>query len=292
MRALANPVVGGEVVGPLVHMRDGRPVVDSVAIAHAFGRSHKHVLRTLDSLIEDRTITEPNFGLSEYRDASGKACRLIELDEHGALVALPFVGGRRSRLGQKQLVAEFFSMRETLRAKAATAQKQAEQAPMLKSPAGDLALAESIGRLLNVSQSGRVALLRRVAERHGLDESLLPTYVVDAPSDALPGSSEATEPISKLLKDAGVGLSAVRFNHLLEFAGLLEKRKRRTTQKRFESGEKHFWVITRVGLKFGKNLTDARSPRETVPHWYVDRFDELRAHLRPFYRQMLAEEAL
>ncbi|MEM5330366.1 Rha family transcriptional regulator [Paraburkholderia sp. JHI2823] len=287
-----NPVVGGEAVGPLVHLRDGRPVVDSVAIARAFGRSHKHVLRTLDSLIEDLTITEPNFGLSEYRDASGKACRLIELDEHGALVALPFVGGRRSRLGQKQLVAEFFAMRETLRAMARDAQKHAAPAPTLKSPAGDLALAESIGRLLNVSPSGRVALLRRVAERHGLDESLLPTYVVDAPSDALPGSSEATAPISTLLRDAGVALSAARFNRLLEFAGLLEKRNRRTTQKHFASGEKSFWMVTPAGLRYGKNLTDSRSPRETQPHWYVGRFAELRTHLRPIFRRMQAEDAL
>ena len=29
------------------------------------------------------------------------------------------------------------------------------------------------------------------------------------------------------------------------------------------------------GLRFGKNLTSPQSPRETQPHWYVERFAEL-----------------
>ncbi|RKR44569.1 Rha family transcriptional regulator [Paraburkholderia sp. BL17N1] len=292
MRTLVDSTARLDAVESLVRLRDGVPVVDSLKIARTFGRSHKHVLRTLDSLIADQTITEPNFGPSEYRDASGKACRLIELDEHGALVTMPFIGGRKSCLGQKQLVAEFLAMRETLRAMASDTQKHAAPAPTLKSPIGDLALAESIGRLLNVSPSGRVALLRHVAKNHSLDETLLPAYVVDAPSDAMPGSSEATAPISVLLKEAGVGLSAVRFNRLLEYAGLMEKRTRRTTQKRFGGGVKSFWLVTPEGLRFGKNLIDTRAPRETVPHWYVGRFAELRTHLRPIFRRMQAEEAL
>ncbi|MNE73519.1 hypothetical protein D3C80_1695370 [compost metagenome] len=36
-----------------------------------------------------------------------------------------------------------------------------------------------------------------------------------------------------------------------------------------------FWSITDKGLRYGKNLTSPQSPRETQPHWYVDRFLEL-----------------
>ncbi|MNE95408.1 hypothetical protein D3C80_1934900 [compost metagenome] len=36
-----------------------------------------------------------------------------------------------------------------------------------------------------------------------------------------------------------------------------------------------FWAITDKGLRYGKNLTSPQCPRETQPHWYVDRFPEL-----------------
>ena len=292
MQALVKSASGLGEVDCLVRLRDGVPTVTSLVIAREFGRRHDNVLRTLDSLIKDETIDRLNFEETSYTDDMNRAQRMIELDEAAALIAMPFIGGRNSRLGQKRLVHAFFAMREQLQAVALEAQKAAASAPMPKSPVGDLALAESIGRVLNVSQSGRVALLRHVAKSHGLDETLLPAYVVDAPSDAASGSSEATAPISRLLTDSGVRLGPSRFNRLLEFAGLLEKRTRRTTQKRFQSGEKHFWVIAPAGLRFGKNLIDTHSPRETVPHWYVGRFAELRAHLRPIYLRMQAEEAL
>ena len=38
-----------------------------------------------------------------------------------------------------------------------------------------------------------------------------------------------------------------------------------------------FWGVTDKGLKYGKNLTSPQCPRETQPHWYVDRFLELAA---------------
>ncbi|MDR5878802.1 Rha family transcriptional regulator [Caballeronia sp. LZ032] len=291
MTAVVNIVAALEADRGLLRVRDGVPVVDSLVIAREFGRRHDNVLQTLDSLVADGTINHLDSKAVEYRDAKGEKRRAIELDERGALIVMPFVGGRKSRLGQKRLVDAFLEMRDRLRA-TAEAQKQAALAPMLKSPVGDLALAESIGRLLNVSPSGRVELLRHVAKNHGLDESLLPAYVVDAPADAPPGSSEATAPITQLLKEHDVQMGPVAFNRLLEHAGLLAKRIRCTTQARFEGGEKSFWMITGAGLRFGKNLVDVRSPRETAPHWFVSRFPDLLSSLRPVYRKLRQEGSL
>jgi hypothetical protein len=33
--------------------------------------------------------------------------------------------------------------------------------------------------------------------------------------------------------------------------------------------------VTEKGMAYGKNLTSPQCPRETQPHWYVDRFLEL-----------------
>jgi hypothetical protein len=57
-------------------------------------------------------------------------------------------------------------------------------------PAGDLALIETYSRMLDVAPSGRLAMLRKVADKHGLDQDLLPPYVIDAPSDMRAVSSE------------------------------------------------------------------------------------------------------
>ena len=87
---------------------------DSLTIAEAFGRRHDHVLRSIDQLIADGTIGLPNFGASSYLNKQNKAQRLISLDERGFLIAMPFIGGRRARQGQVQLVDEFLALRREL----------------------------------------------------------------------------------------------------------------------------------------------------------------------------------
>ncbi|RQQ34967.1 Rha family transcriptional regulator [Burkholderia stagnalis] len=101
----------------LVHVRAGDLVTDSLTIAREFGRRHDHVLRTLDSMIADGTVGCPNFEETSYTDEWNRRQRMIELDERGALIAMPFVGGRNSRAGQVRLVDAFLGMREQLRAR-------------------------------------------------------------------------------------------------------------------------------------------------------------------------------
>ncbi|MBB3255445.1 prophage antirepressor-like protein [Paraburkholderia bannensis] len=141
---------------------------------------------------------------------------------------------------------------------------------------GDLALAEAAARMLNVSQSGRVTLLTRVAKIHGLSAEILPRHAIDAPSDSNTGSSEATSSATDLLKAHGSAMNAARFNAALARLGYMHKRMRKTSQKaRYPSGEKAYWVITQHGLAYGKNVVDAQSPRETQPQWFVSRFADL-----------------
>jgi len=87
--------------------------VDSRAIAKEFGRQHKNVLQTLDELLADKTISRLESKPSNYIKR-GKEYRCFELNEAGFLKAMPFIGGRKSREGQKRLVDEFLRLRKQL----------------------------------------------------------------------------------------------------------------------------------------------------------------------------------
>lgn len=109
----------------LIKIDNGQPMVSSVTVACEFGRQHKNVLQTLDSLIADGTLTELEFKPSQYVDDSGKSNRCFDLDEDGFLIAMPFIGGKQARQGQRKLVKEFGKLRRAMVRKAETAWQQA-----------------------------------------------------------------------------------------------------------------------------------------------------------------------
>ncbi|CAB3855517.1 hypothetical protein LMG26846_02213 [Achromobacter insuavis] len=145
-----------------------------------------------------------------------------------------------------------------------------EAAPRL---VGELAIMECFTRLLRPAPSSQVAMLQHIAKNHRLDTSFLPAYVVDAAPDGPVGSSMKTASLTALLKEHGITITPAAYNALLQDAGMLEDRQRYS--KSAPGKVKHFWSITDKGLRYGKNITAPASPRETQPHWYVDRFAEL-----------------
>lgn len=136
---------------------------------------------------------------------------------------------------------------------------------------GEIAIMECFTRLLKPAPSSQMLMLTKIAENNGLDPKFLPGYAVDAAPDAAGGSSMPTKSATALLKDFGLGGSVVSFNRRLEAGGYLKVLTRKNSKQEIVS----FWSITDKGLAYGKNLTSPQSPRETQPHWYVDRFLEL-----------------
>ena len=98
----------------LVHFHMGKPVTDSLAISNEFASRHDNVLQKLDGLISDGTIGRLDFKESSYVNVQNKTQRMIELTERGALIAMPFIGGRNSRAGQVRLVNAFLILRDNL----------------------------------------------------------------------------------------------------------------------------------------------------------------------------------
>jgi hypothetical protein len=136
---------------------------------------------------------------------------------------------------------------------------------------GELAILECFTRLLKPAPSSQVMMLSQIAANNGLDAKFLPGYAVDAAPDAVGGSSMPTKSATALLKDNDIRCSPAAFNRALADNGFLKTMQRKNSKQE----PVDFWSVTEKGLKYGKNLTSPQSPRETQPHWYVDRFPEL-----------------
>lgn len=149
----------------------------------------------------------------------------------------------------------------------------ARSIPMASKLAGEMAIMECYTRLLKPAASSQIMMLAKISQNNGLDCNFLPAYAVDAAADSTDGSSMPTKALTALLRDNSIKMSAPAFNLLLNSAGILKRLQRPNSKHEVVE----FWSVTDKGLRFGKNLTSPANPRETQPHWYVDRFVELAA---------------
>lgn len=142
-----------------------------------------------------------------------------------------------------------------------------------KIPAKDaMEAAEVAVRMLNLPPSGVIRYTQAVANQYGIALPS-PDYAIDNGGAIIAGegSSRVTKSATALLKEAGAGMSAIRFNKLAIAAGILEEKTRPSSK----GGDKKFIAITDRGLKYGKNLISPSNPRETQPHWFEDSFSKL-----------------
>ncbi|WP_053151102.1 BRO family protein [Pseudomonas sp. P97.38] len=145
------------------------------------------------------------------------------------------------------------------------------QGPNNSKIVGELAILECFDRLLKPAPSSKMMMLAQIATNNGLDAKFLPGYAVDAAPDAAGGSSMPTKAITALIKDHSIASTPRAFNLALKDHGFLALLQRRSSKGDMVD----FWSVTEKGLQYGKNLTSPQCPRETQPHWYVDRFLEL-----------------
>ncbi|BFH15879.1 hypothetical protein WJ0W_003315 [Paenibacillus melissococcoides] len=120
---------------------------------------------------------------------------------------------------------------------------------------------EAASNILRLPESGKLKLMGDFAKAHRLNVPL-PAYAVN---------EDVTESATVLLKKHGAPFGAARFNTLLIQHGLLEERERPSSK----GGVKMFKSLTETGLKYGKNIISPANPRETQPHYYASKFEEL-----------------
>jgi phage regulator Rha-like protein len=97
----------------VIHGKNNQIIVDSRDLAKEFGRDHKSVLRSLEELYQDGTISRHECVPRDYKKR-GRDYRCYELNKAGFLKAMPFIGGRKSREGQRRLVDAFLEQESKL----------------------------------------------------------------------------------------------------------------------------------------------------------------------------------
>lgn len=121
--------------------------------------------------------------------------------------------------------------------------------------------AEYAMKLLRVDETSKIKMLEEVHKNHGVATNHLPKYV----------NEEITKALTVLLKENNIGITAAKANTKLIELGILEIKERAGN-----NGEiKEFKSLTDKGLKYGKNLINPKSPKETQPHYYQSTFKEL-----------------
>ena len=135
-----------------------------------------------------------------------------------------------------------------------------------------LQMAEVLASALRLDGSSRLKLMADATKLLAPALApLLPAYAIDAPDGSATASSEPTESLTALMARFRVGVSTRAGNLILQERGLLEKRTRPSSG----GTTKSFWSVTEKGQAFGKNVISPESPRETQPHWFSRKGEEL-----------------
>lgn len=98
----------------LVFINNGKTVTDSLTVAEAFGKEHKHVMRDIRSLECSEEFSQSNFGLSSYKDSTNRTLSKYIITENGfTMLAMGYTGKEAMRF-KEMYINEFNRMRDQL----------------------------------------------------------------------------------------------------------------------------------------------------------------------------------
>lgn len=236
-----------------------RTTMSSREIANVTGKRHANVKRDIVAMLKELKIDALSFE-HIYLDGQNREQAEYMLDrEHTDCLLTGYSAPMRMKVIRRWRELE--------------QQQGAREQVLLNGTkvVGELAIMECFTRLLKPAPSSQMLMLTKIAQNNGLDPKFLPGYAVDAAPDATGGSSMPTKSLTALIKENSIASTAAAFNVCLEKHGYLKYLQRKNSKQELV----WFWCVTDKGMTYGKNLTNPQSPRETQPHWYVDRFLEL-----------------
>ena len=233
--------------------------MSSLEIAELTGKRHDHVMTDIRKMLEELGKTASAFtGAVEYEVNNG-AKRTREVFNLPKRETLILVSGYSVSMRAK--IIDRWQELENTAARISSNQSDTSV---------DIYAIGAIADVMRVAESSKLGMLKTYCAKNAPRLlPCLPQYAIDTFKEVASGSSEATLPLTSLLE--GTGVSAIKANAILIKEGILEELVRPSSK----GGVKKFKSITAKGLAYGKNMTSPVNPRETQPHWYVSKKQEL-----------------
>jgi len=142
-------------LSPSVDIVDSHPVTSSRKVAEYFGKDHKNVLQSIQSLPCSPEFTELNFQPSEYTDSTGRKLPEYLLTKNGFMfLVMGFTGAKAAKL-KEAYIAEFDRMEAELR-RLELSGKSPSQKPLAHEEDLELRRATPIQRLILVALAHHV----------------------------------------------------------------------------------------------------------------------------------------
>lgn len=228
----------------------GEFLTTSKNVAEVFGKDHKNVLQSIERLECSQKFKELSFQPTSYRNGQNKIHPMYLITKDGfAMLAMGFTGKKAMKFKEKYITA-FNKMESVI-----------FENDRLADP--NLASINYIANALRVNEGSRIQMFQKCLTELGHHAAIkaLPDYTEEG----------LTKPISELLKDHNVKLSAVKANKMLVDLGILEIKTRNSSKGK----TKNFKSLTESGLEYGKNLISPHNQKEVQPHYFVETFKDL-----------------
>ena len=251
----------------IIEIQDNKLVISHRVIAELTQNQEKTISRLIRNHLESLELFgKVGFEIHPIKNAKNKVNqeKTYFLNEPQATLLLTFMRNNEIVINFKvRLVQDFYKMKEIL-------QNQKPQIQETETDRNIKALKSAI-EILRVNEASKILMLETLYKDLGLNTNYLPKYSDENYSVSL----------SSLLKKFNVGMSANKFNKILIEKGFLEILTRKSSKtKENDKGEKipiykEFKSLTEKGLEFGKNMISPQNQRETQPHYFENKFEEL-----------------
>ena len=219
-------------------------------------KQHSDLLRKIDKINEDFTQSKIAFSKywveSSYKDNSGKTNREYLITKRGCEFLAHKTTGTKGNLFTDKYMDRFEQMKDYIRKEQYTVSKPKEELECL----------DVIADILHFNDNSKLLGVRSICDKYGMETSYLPAYV---PSKGI--LKCATE----LLKEYNSKLSVIKFNKKLVELGILKECTRQSTKDK--NKVKKFKNL--VDTTWGENQVNPKSPKETQPLYYENKFKEL-----------------
>lgn len=234
--------------------------MSSLEIAELTGKRHDNIVQDIRKMLEELGKAAPDFSGTAFYEVNG-AKRSREIFNLPKDLTITLVS-RYSYVASNIIINRWLELEDTV---ARISSNQSDTSV-------DIYAIGALADVMRVAESSKLGMLKTYCTKNAPRLlPCLPQYAVDTFKEGDSGSSEATLPLTSLLE--GTDVSAVKANAILIKEGILEELVRPSSK----GGVKKFKSITAKGLSYGKNMTSPVNPRETQPHWYVNKKQELLA---------------